>query len=120
MARPITPPATTYQGWLAHLGDRTSRKVAHNTYAVLHPDGVAIRFHRTDILVFHPDGTITVDTGGWHTATTKTRLNAFLPGGITVWQKDFRWYVCDGTTRPFEDGMTLGKSPFEAVGLIYA
>jgi hypothetical protein len=37
-----------------------------------------IRLHKTDILTFHLDGSITIDTGGFDTPTTRQNINRFL------------------------------------------
>lgn len=42
------------------------------------PDGIAVQLYRTDILVFHTDGTLTLNSGGHRTHTTKKRMNQFL------------------------------------------
>lgn len=49
-------------------------------YAVFTQDGddVHVRLFQTDILVFHPDDTVTINTGGYNTATTREALNALL------------------------------------------
>lgn len=55
------------------------------------------RYHATNIVVFdHYSKTMTLNTGGWETVTTKARLNEALgmfigkrPGWIT--QKNFVW-----------------------------
>ncbi len=56
---------------------------------------MVVRFHNTDVVKFSPK-TITLNTGGWETATTKTRMNQASNQfglGYTVTQKDFSWYV---------------------------
>ncbi len=59
---------------------RESRKLTNNTYAKRRYSGqIAIQLHATDILTFHSDGQIDVNTGGWNTVTTHSRMNAFLP-----------------------------------------
>jgi hypothetical protein len=45
---------------------------------------IAVRLHSTDVVSFHPDGTIEVDHGGWFTLTTNECINAFLPAGWQV------------------------------------
>ena len=51
--------------------------------------------------------------GGWHSNTTKSRLNALLDefgGGDRVIQKDFAWYLVsnlDNSRRTFFSGMTV-------------
>ena len=48
---------------------------------------------------------------GWHTPTTKSRLNAILSEvkyGCSVFQKQWNWYVSfRGQTQDFIDGMIL-------------
>lgn len=97
------------------LGNRDSRKVQHNTYLQRRPDGdIALRYHNTDILTWHPDNTVTYQTNGWRTATTKTRMSAWGP--LRIWQKNFEWYYdqyCDQDERlvyetfAYRDGMTV-------------
>src|SRR6266550_4620766 len=59
---------------------RESRKLANNTYARRRSGQIAIELHATDILTFHSDGRIDVNTGGWDTVTTRSRMNDYLPG----------------------------------------
>ncbi len=68
---------------------------------------MGVRFHSTRILTFHPEGTFTVNTGGYRTATTKQRLNALLPAGYRVFSKAYAWRIStpEGTFE-FEDGDT--------------
>jgi hypothetical protein len=74
--------STNYQELDAKLQGRCalSRKLANNTYAKRrYANDIAIRLHNTDILTFESDGDITVNTGGWHTVTTRSRINDFIP-----------------------------------------
>lgn len=70
------------------------RKLAGNTYLEGNPDRgwYGIRFHSTLIVVFHSDGRITLNTGGWKTATTKKRINDALVG-VSLYQEKFVWYL---------------------------
>ena len=71
-----------------------SKIVANNTFEYNTEDGrLYYRLHMTDIMVFRPDGSIVLDTGGWKTSTTKERMNRFLPKGISVWQSKGRWFL---------------------------
>lgn len=84
------------------------RKLTHNTYAIRHATNFTIRYHSTDILTFHPDGRVVFNTGGWRTSTTKQRLNRFGPQGVSIYQRDFEWFIAaDGQTEEFFDGLTL-------------
>jgi hypothetical protein len=74
------------------LGNRTSRKVANNTYLVDLGGYIGLRLHGTIIVSYHPDQT-KVFTGGWRTVTTKARINDYLPAG-RICQKAGTWYWC--------------------------
>lgn len=66
---------------------------------------LTVTYHSTDI-VSVKNGTITLNTGGWRTATTKTRFcqiaNQFGLG-FSVYQKKGDWFVYtkSGDTIPF-------------------
>ena len=68
--------------------------------------------HRTAIAVYdHNTQALKLNTGGWHSVTTKSRLNAILQGlivGASVFQKNFDWYLnYNNQTVDFWDGMIL-------------
>jgi len=89
---------------------RTARKVDNNTVEWIGNDGVRhIRLHRTDILTFNHDGTINVSMGGWPTVTTRSRINKYLPGGYSVFQRNYSQYIRypSGETFEFFDGMVI-------------
>ena len=62
-----------------------SKLIARNTleYHTESGDRV-IQLHMTPILRFKPDGRIVIDTGGYNTTTTRSRLRVYLPEN---------WYV---------------------------
>jgi hypothetical protein len=80
--------------------------VANNTYARLDGEDVVVRYHATDIVRLREDGSVVLNSGGWHTYTTKERLNYFTTA--RVFQRNFKWFVrtADGVV-PFSDGMVL-------------
>lgn len=95
----------TYTSAEATLGNRASRKLANNTYLERRDDdSIAIRLHATDVVTFQP-GTVTLNSGGWRTVTTKERLNRVLP----VWSKAGTWYVGGNGDEPivYDDGITF-------------
>jgi hypothetical protein len=71
-----------------------------------------ITFHWTKIVQF-TDKTITLDSGGWRTATTKTRMNqASIQFGLgyQVFQANSAWFVSfKGKTLDFSDNMRLKR-----------
>lgn len=91
-----------------------SVKLAHNTYLVPGPDDTsfavgdpatfspcgqsrpryyAVRLHNTNVVTFHANGDVTLDTGGWKTRTTLERMRAFFPGS--------KWPTGKRERRPF-------------------
>lgn len=116
MAVKITEPLT-YESLDRDLGEREYSKMRGvQTTASRQPDGsIAVRYHATNVLTFHPDGRIIARTGGWHTATTKERLNRQHTAAVS--QVKHRWFVYPRRTdgpgwdfdRPveFEEGMDL-------------
>jgi len=83
-----------YQSATAQLTGRNSqrRKVGNNTYLERRGEDIAIRLHNTDIITFHQNGEITLNTGGWTTVTTKARMNEFLEGWY-ISQSKGQWYI---------------------------
>ena len=90
---------------------KLSRKLANHTYLVRRGEDIAIRLHSTDVVTLHPDGSVTLNSGGWHTSTTKDRIGygyggtSFAPG-YGLYQRNGIWYMHDGTL--FYDGVTVG------------
>lgn len=71
----------SYATWDKLLTGRCKmqRKTANNTWLKREDDGsIALQLHATKILMVKPDGTITLNSGGWRTPTTKGRLNDAL------------------------------------------
>jgi hypothetical protein len=80
-------------------------------------DGCVVRLFDTDIAKLNArDDTITLDSGGYRTTTTKDRMNRALTGTpYMVYQKKGDWFVRDADNDkeiPFTDGMSL-KVPSE-------
>ena len=68
--------------------------------------------HRTAIAVYdHNTQALKLNTGGWYSVTTKSRLNAILSeliAGARVFQKQFDWYLSyNNQTVDFWDNMIL-------------
>ena len=89
-----------------------TRRISKNNTKIRTAEGVTtIRLHSTDIVSMRTEGrrvTVTLNSGGWHTSTTKTRMNQVfnqfdLP--LRVFQRDFEWNVwTPDTVQPFVDG----------------
>lgn len=97
----------TYKQAAALLATRKAQGIAYaklgnNTYLEWcdygnTPDAIAVRYHQTDIVTFHPDGRIELRNGGWHTMSTKQNISAFSP--FCVYQDRGEWLV--NTRRDF-------------------
>lgn len=102
------------------------RKLANNTYLERVPGGAAIgvRLHSTYVVTLAPDGSVTLNSGGWLTLTTKDRINSYLPYGWGLYQDEKVWYLYPPAARSsgvagdywgsrkerrlvFADGMTI-------------
>ncbi len=91
---------------------RESVKVAHNTYVERRNNAIALRYHLTDIVVWHASE-VYFTSGGWQTATTKARLSRVLYAyGFHLHQKSFTWLIsAAGLSTPIAwfDGITLSQ-----------
>jgi hypothetical protein len=64
---------------------RERRRLERNTYLERrYTVAIAVRLHATDVLTLFPDGRIEINTGGWHTVTTRDRINRYLPSPWSV------------------------------------
>lgn len=83
------------------------RKIGNNTYAeILHDNSVGIMLHSTYVVKIHEDNTVTLQTGGWQTVTTKDRINQYSP--VRVYQRKYEWFVkINGKEYPFMEGMVV-------------
>ena len=96
----------------AKHGDKNSKKIANNTYLKRYDNGnIAVRLHKTDIILFKPNGAIELNSGGWKTVTTKARMNEFLPQQYGIHQEKGVWYVSLNSNYSkdliFKDGLVL-------------
>lgn len=66
-----------------------------------------LRYQDTDIIFWNVDGSITLDTGGWRTSTTKARFNEHLIG-MSVWQSKGVWTLnVGGNIHEYYDGIVI-------------
>jgi hypothetical protein len=80
------------------------KKLENNTYLErIDAETIGVRLHETFVVRINRDGTYSLHTGGWMTVTTKDRINAYGPVGVSQHKGD--WFLGDGT--PFVDGMTI-------------
>lgn len=87
-------------------GMKNGRKVAHKTYVYVRDTeaGKVYELHLFGNKIIEASITETkLYSQGWHTKTTKARLNRFGP--ICVHQVKGEWYLVDGRT--FYEGITV-------------
>lgn len=64
----------------AKAKDKTAGKpIGNNTRLVQVGSDYAIRLHETNIVTLKPDGSIVLNSGGYRTMTTKSRINEHVP-----------------------------------------
>lgn len=79
--------------------------------------GTVITYASTPIVHIHPDKSVTLNSGGYQTVTTKRKMNQAARQfslGYGVHQRNFDWFVSKWDNsigwydeRPFEDGMVI-------------
>ena len=95
-----------------------------NTSVSFHPSEnlSEVRLHGNLIAwLDHTTQTLALSSCGWHSNTTKSRLNALLHEfntGITVFQKNWDWFVSDFSGKKkvdFYDGILITKDGFSSL-----
>lgn len=96
-----------------------SRKIANNTYKVRveneagDEQAIAIKLHDTNVVTAYPDGSVKLDSGGWKTPTTKSRIDDALQMiGLRLAQVEGLWQLQSHAYNPnfviaFGDGMVF-------------
>jgi len=101
----------TYDQFAAFLGSRAQRTMPSIKATIvrrLDAFSIAVRYHHTDVVIAHFDGTFTLTSGGYMTATTKARINDF--SSARVRQLRGAWLVRYGVTElPFYDGIRVNQ-----------
>jgi hypothetical protein len=65
---------------------------------------ISIRLHNTNVVTITPEDDIILDSGGWHTSTTKDRISGYA----RIYQSDGNWYITHGgKVYRFKDNMIL-------------
>ena len=88
------------------------RRVSKNNTQIVSGEHMAVILHGTAVVSWDKN-TISLNSGGWRTVTTKARMNQASNEyglGYTVWQDRGEWYVnYKGNIVPFEDNMTFER-----------
>lgn len=94
---------SNYETAMKLLNNRQSRKLENNTYLKkLARDCIGVLLHDTYIIKYMPKSLV-LFTGGWHTHTTKNRLNKY--SGCPITQRKDLWYMPDGSL--FYEGIEI-------------
>lgn len=106
---------------LAKLNGRDRCKLENNTYLErLTADEIGVKLHSTIVVRYHRNGSVKVYSGGWHTVTTKARINDYSLARIH--QRKSAWYFANG--EPFTEGAEVGTPNGTPVqqpgGLVFA
>ena len=73
-----------------------ARIVKRNTFERQENGETVIRLHGTDIVRKHKNGSVTLNSGGWKTITTKDRMSDHMPAGYQLYSNKGQWYVRNG------------------------
>ena len=113
----------TYETFAERMGKRnrvTLKSSRMQVYAeMVFDEDIGIRLGDTYILLYKADGeTVELDTEGWYTPTTKSRMNDYLPHGWSIYQEAGQWYLSnrDGREWAFADKMTINYRTGEVFG----
>lgn len=104
------------------LNGRNRRKYAPNTYFErISENVIGVKFHQTFIVSMHKDGTLTLNSGGWNTMTTRKRINDVLStlfkGRLARVESTRHFMYYRGPTGPIEflDGMVINETTAQPV-----
>tara|TARA_A100001201_G_scaffold18976_1_gene21394 strand:- start:199 stop:507 length:309 start_codon:yes stop_codon:yes gene_type:complete len=85
----------------------------HKTTQRIKDDILSVVYHNTEVVKVRNNRYITLDNGGYYTATSKRRMNQASQQynlGFSVYQSDFCWYVRIGDDiEPYYNGITIDK-----------
>ncbi len=74
----------SYEGALEALRGKSRRSLGYATHLEDGDGAVYLVHHSTAIVKYLEDGSVIIRTGGWHSVTTKARINAAL--GESTWR----------------------------------
>lgn len=75
-------------------------------------DTYAYRHHSTNVLTFHADGRVVIDSGGWISKTTTDFLNKYSPFYVRRAQNKY-WVCVGGKTYPVSENVPLTLREYE-------
>ena len=97
------------------LGNKSLAHVPsiRDTVVIRYGDELHVKYHQTSVVIFLPNGDIRLSSGGWHTTTTKSRINAAINAyGWYLYQEKGEWYIQNKNSDArytFTDGMEVSE-----------
>lgn len=101
-----------YENYLAKARSPfRGKKIAYETRIRMdRDDNIIITHHWTDILKFSKNGSITINTGGWSSRSTKTRINSYTPHHIRMFSNKGELLVSvNGIWYEYQRNMTIDR-----------
>lgn len=74
-------------------GERSTRIHGYNMHYDESQWDVAVRYHKTNVVVYHANGSLTLNSGRWYTFTTAARMNRYLPYPMFVRRKNGEFHL---------------------------
>ena len=111
------PNITSYEQADRYLGPNKSDRPLCNKTRIQRRgyDAIAIMYHNTDVVTYHPDGRIVFNRGGYLTKTTADRISEYSPYRVVAGALYTTWSRTREFVRKGSDVWTLrGPDGFEA------
>lgn len=91
---------------------QSRRLTGRSSYLIRDNENIAVCYHNTNVLTITPKNEFILNSGGWRTATTKERINRYMPEGFVLTQDRGNWYIMerhnyDSKAFKFQDGITI-------------
>lgn len=87
------PDIESHTSALRVLGNKSARKIGYKTLLVQEAGCIAVFHHSTPIIRYYPDGSITLNNGGWASSTTAQRMHRLTPLNVRVFIKQYEMFV---------------------------
>ena len=69
------------------------KPLVKNTRLFDRGDHFAVQLYSTDIVGLYPDGSFTLNTGGWYTKITKSRMTEYAPTNACIQSRKGIWHI---------------------------
>ncbi len=69
------------------------KKIAANTHLLRVGEDISVKLYNTIVLTFRPNNTVTINTAGWTTPTTKGRINDLIGPHLGIYSSGGTWNI---------------------------